>query len=391
MILFDHQTFVFQRYGGISRMFSEIMEYLYEKNVDFHLPIFYTENANIVNRSYYKSTKSDLVTHLPGPKDWSFQGAFPGKGRLYNIVKRMNDKKWSRVHGANNDLVNNLLKNNQVRVFHPTYFDNYYFATVNQYNKPFIITIYDLIHEKFMGLFPLNDMVIQNRFDICSRASLIIAISESTKKDLIEIYNIDPKKIKVIHLASSLESSPLSPVKNFMLKDYILYMGDRWIYKNFKNFIHSVLPIIKKYKVMVVCAGSHPFNHEENQFLDSLGIRGKVMHIPISNDGNISWLYSNARLFVFPSLYEGFGIPLLEAMSQNCPVVCSNTSSFPEVVGNAAVTFDPWEIDSMTASIQSVFESETLRNDLIKKGKEQLTKFNWKKCGEEHLKLYKEF
>ena len=78
-------------------------------------------------------------------------------------------------------------------------------------------------------------------------------------------------------------------------------------------------------------------------------------------------------------------------MSQNCPVVCSNTSSFPEVVGNAAVTFDPWEIDSMTASIQSVFESETLRNDLIKKGKEQLTKFNWKKCGEEHLKLYKEF
>jgi glycosyltransferase involved in cell wall biosynthesis len=391
MILFDHQTFIFQRYGGISRMFSEIMKYLTDNNVDFQLPIVYSDNVNLINRSYYKPTRPNYIYKLPDPGDWLFKGFFPGKGRIYNIVKNYYEKKRHGILETNNTLVNNYLTRNQVQVFHPTYFDNYFMETIVKCNKPYIITIYDLIHEKFMGLFSREDMVLKNRFELCSKAACIIAISESTKNDLIEIYNINPKKIKVIHLASSLDSSFLVPIKDFPLKDYILYIGDRWYYKNFRNFLYSVTPIIKKHRVIVVCAGSKPFTQKEIQLMDFLGIRGKVVYIPISNDGNLSWLYSNARLFVFPSLYEGFGIPLLEAMSLNCPVACSNTSSFPEVVGDAARVFDPWNVESMTDAIQKVFESNTLRNQLINKGKERIKLFSWEKCGEEHLKIYKEF
>ena len=391
MILFDHQTFYNQKYGGISLMFSEIMNHLYSMNENFVLPIKYTENANLINKAYYQPKQRYFKYILPNLEDWFYHKSFPGKRQAYNIVKKIYNRYKRIVYSSNSLLINEALQKKNIKIFHPTYFDTYFLETVKMTRKPFVITVYDLIHEKFNGFFSHKDAVLRNRYLLCNHAEKIIAISESTKRDLLEIYNIDPAKVIVIHLASSVQKHLPEPILNFPFKDFILYVGDRWHYKNFKNFLQSVSPIIKKYKAIVVCVGSHSFRREETKIMDSLGIRGNVIHIPFTTESNLAWLYANARLFVFPSLYEGFGIPLLEAMSFNCPIVCSNTSSFPEVVSDVANTFDPWDIESMTHAIYKVFESETLRNQLIKKGKERIKLFNWRKCGEEHLNIYKEF
>lgn len=391
MILFDHQTFIFQKYGGISRMFSEIMKYLHEHNVEFQLPIICSDNANLTGKPFYKPTSPNFTKEIPDIEDWLIRGAFPGKGRAYSIARMFYDRKKKRLHPENKSLVLEVLKKLPVKVFHPTYFDDYFLDTVSRTKKPFIITVYDLIHEKFMGYFSKEDLVLKNRRELCRRAEHIIAISESTKKDLMEIYNIEPEKISVIHLASSLKTASSVPIRDSFLKDYILFVGDRWYYKNFTQFLYSVEKIIKKHKIMVVCAGSRPFTKEETGFMDSLGILGKVVQIPVADDGNLAWLYSNARLFVFPSMYEGFGIPILEAMSMNCPVVCSSTSSFPEVAGDAAETFDPWDTESMKYAIETVFESDVKRNRLIKQGAVQAEKFSWEKTNQAHMSLYKKF
>ena len=107
------------------------------------------------------------------------------------------------------------------------------------------------------------------------------------------------------------------------------------------------------------------------------------------DDAKLANYYRNASLFVYPSLYEGFGIPPLEAMGYGCPVVCSNTSSIPEVVGDAAILFDPYSLDSISNAIETVLTNNHLRSSLISRGFEQIQKFSWKKCADETLDVYK--
>ena len=143
----------------------------------------------------------------------------------------------------------------------------------------------------------------------------------------------------------------------------------------------------KNDELHVVCAGSLPFTHKEKMFLKNMNILDKVHHVKI-NDAILKNLYRNARAFVFPSLYEGFGLPVLEAFSCGCPVIMSNTSSLPEIGGDGAIYFNPSDKESIILAIEKVLFNERYRDDLIKKGYNRLKIFSWEITADKTKKLY---
>ena len=164
--------------------------------------------------------------------------------------------------------------------------------------------------------------------------------------------------------------------------------GSRSAYKNFDFFIESVAGILcKDEELQVVCAGSSPFTNKEKTTLKNLNILHKVHHVKI-NDTILKNLYKNARAFIFPSLYEGFGLPVLEAFSCGCPIMLSNSSSLPEIGGNAAIYFDPYDSTSLSEALEHLISDDTLRLELIHKGSERLKLFSWEITANETKNIY---
>jgi glycosyltransferase involved in cell wall biosynthesis len=225
---------------------------------------------------------------------------------------------------------------------------------------------------------------------LANKAVAIIAVSENTKNDIIKLYGIDENKITVVYHGNSLfVDDNMNTLINKLPERYILYVGDRWAYKNFDYFVKSVIPILQKDKgLYLVCGGSHPFNKKEIRLLKYYRCENRVLHVCVSDNDTLIGLYKNALAFVFPSLYEGFGIPVLESFSCGCPVVLSNSSSFPEVAGEAGVYFNPEDESSIREAIGSVIYNEEVRADLIKKGYKQLEKFSWEKTALETRRVY---
>jgi len=364
-ILFDHQTFVYQNYGGISRYFTELIYALKnEYQIDVEVQNIYSYNENLAEKQLAKN--NHIFKNIKG--GWRVPHWFAHINKMF--VKQK------------------LLKG--IDIFHPTYYDTYYLKYLG--NTKFVLTLHDMIHEKYLSdsnSTKTNLQVIENKKILASKASKIIAVSESTKRDIIEMYGIDEAKIEVIYLSNSL----LPPVEKYVPtinipKEYILFVGARAGYKNFSLFLHSITSLlIEKENLHLVCAGGTPFTEEElNQILKSK-LNNKIIRVPV-DDKILAYLYQNAICFVFPSLYEGFGIPTLEAFACGCPLVLSNTSSMPEVGGDAAVYIDPASELSIYEGVKKVVENKDLQIELIEKGYLQVKKFSWKKCVDEHYNLY---
>jgi glycosyltransferase involved in cell wall biosynthesis len=360
-ILYDHQTFTLQKYGGISRYFYELIrEFDKVEGIKTNLPLIVSNNHYISDKQYVK-----FINFLPSKY-------FRGKYRLFNIVNKLNT-------------ILELRKQN-FDIFHPTYYDPYFLKYLQ--GKPFVLTVYDMIHEKFREMFRATDKTIQNKKLLIDEASKIIAISESTKNDLIKIYGTDESKIEVVYLGNSM--FPKSEIQiNFEIpKKYILFVGTRGIYKNFERFIKSISQILNQNKeLFVLCAGGGKFTRAETQFLSDLGVIRKVLQYDV-NDDILAYFYKNALAFIFPSLYEGFGIPILESFACGCPVICSYTSSLPEIAGEAACYFDPYSELSIRNMVLKVLEDTSLRHNLILKGYERLKKFSWQQTAEQTKKIY---
>jgi glycosyltransferase involved in cell wall biosynthesis len=265
-------------------------------------------------------------------------------------------------------------------VFHPTYYDPYFLRYLK--GKPFVLTVHDMIYELFPEYFTEDKYTVQNKRILISSASRINVISESTKKDLLRLFPEVENKITVVYHGCSF------PVLDGITEkeDYILFTGARSGYKNFSNFIQALAPLLVSYNLKLVCTG-HPFNTEEKEMLENLNIADKTICKYVS-DKELIDLYAKALAFVFPSLYEGFGFPVLEAFAAGAPAVLANTSSLPEIGANAAVYFDPYSIDDMRNKIECVITSPDIQRDLMKKGKTRVKQFSWEKCASETLAVY---
>ena len=383
-VLFDYQIFETQTYGGISRYYVELLKTFSKNNlIDWELPIIYSNNIYLENEpnlfKFIKKKKDPFSYFLP-----NFN--FKGKWKLYKTLNKLTG--FPKEEFANRELNLKHIKEKDFDVFHPTYYNDYYLEYIS--DKPFVITVHDLIHEKFSVQNLVTDFHSDTKRKVIEKAAKVIAISENTKKDLIELFKVDEEKIEVIYQANSLQSDYnfASLFQKLKLPEkYLLFVGNRKGYKNFDFFIHSVAPILKDNKdLFVVCTGS-AFSQAELHVFLNLGISNQMKHHFV-DDISLAFLYKNALAFIFPSLYEGFGIPILEAFSCGCPALLSNTSSFPEVGGDAATYFNPANKISIYEAVNSILNNENIRIEMRQKGYERLKLFSWEKTALETKAVY---
>jgi len=378
-ILYDHQIFSTQKYGGISLYFSELMsQFSLNPDIDFHIALGYSNNQNIRNKPLLN-------------KYWSKNNLFcPFINQFPFIEKHMPDSIMYRILN-NQKESERLLKKQDFHVFHPTYYNPYFLKYLH--NKPFVITVYDMIHELFPMYFSTSDPTRKWKKELIYESDFIIAISKNTKDDIIKLFDIDPEKIFVVHLGNPFESftrgQEPEKIQNVPVlgESYLLYVGNRQGYKNYIFFVQSIADFLRQNGIYLYCAGGEPFTDQEREMLEKLGIQNFVRFIRV-NDKILMNLYKNALAFVFPSLYEGFGLPVLEAFSCGCPALLSNTSSLPEIGGNAAIYFDPTNSDSIVNGIESLLSDEKRRNDLISQGYQRLNYFSWRKTAMQTLYVY---
>jgi glycosyltransferase involved in cell wall biosynthesis len=358
-IAYDYKIFWSQRYGGISRYFSNLFFNFHLKNIDFKIFAPFYKNHYIKNLNHSNLNGKHLNYVIPYT---SF------------IIK-----KFTEVYGFH------LMRKWKPDIIHYTY----YYNKLKKTDKPTIITVYDLIHEKNSisnnkPFFPKKNMI--------ELADHIICISEKTRKDLIEIYGVQEKKTSVIYLGSE-HAEIQKTTKNMNLdKPYILFVGSREKYKNFNFFIKSYAESNKLLNNFdIVLFGGGNLNKEEKKFITKNKINENSIKYIFGDDELLMQLYQNAGVFVFPSLDEGFGIPVVEALKNKCPVICSDIEIFREIGGDYVKYFNIHHTESLTKAIEDIMFSIEEKNLFKEKGYTNSKKFSWKKCADETLLVYKNF
>lgn len=360
-VLYDQQVFDMQKYGGISRYFANLA-FGINKSVDASCEI-----ACLYSTNYY-------LQDFPLP--------FNNQIGRYFLRKDTKRIKW-------NDRYNiKAIKKSDYDVFHTTYYDPYFLDFLK---KPFVLTVHDMIHEKYPAFFRDSTEMIERKSTLIKAAHSIIAISKNTKKDILAFFPEVENKVSVIYhglpISSKIENCETKSA--FFSENYLLYVGERNHYKNFSLLIEAIYPILhENEELYLFCAGGGEFLEEEKELLRKYKIQEKCLQGNVT-DKTLGSLYKNALAFVYPSLEEGFGLPMLEAFRNNCPIISSNTSCLPEVGGNAVKYFNPFDKQCIHDMVKDVISSEEIRSNLVEKGVIQLSKFSFERCLSKTLEVYK--
>ncbi|MDP2691142.1 MAG: glycosyltransferase family 1 protein [bacterium] len=300
-----------------------------------------------------------------------------------------------------------------LKVLNREQIDLMYFPHFNapiRYKKPFVVTIHDLTlhhypnksyHPRWSAKKSLQIAVyrfIMGR--VLKHARKIIAVSDNTRQDLIREYLIPEEKIvKILEgVPESFQQASeeqLDRVRNTyaITKPYLLYTGVWRSHKNLLNLIQAFHQLLKRgHDIQLVLTGKKdPSYPEIPKLIEDLDLKNEVILTGFVSEEDLIALNSGARVFVFPSLYEGFGLPPLEAMQLGVPVACSKNSSLPEVCGDAALYFDPHQKDDMVRQIELLLIDEALRDEMIRRGHENLKRFSWKTMSSGILDIFNSF
>ena len=356
--MYDYQMFTFQRFGGVTRYFADLMYNLPDGEFAADAPMKYCENHYVTNTYGHK------YDTIPFPANYRV------RRRIYSLFNR--------------NISERAIRQGNYDIFHPTYYNPYFLKAVKECGKPLVLTIHDMTFERYPQNVLFYDRTIQHKRQLIAEADHIIAVSENTKRDIVDILSTDPSKISVVHHGYK----PITTVAPKLFDHYILYVGERKGYKNFQPWLSAIAPVLQlDPKLRIVCTGS-PFTKQEMELFTQLGIDKRLIHIS-ANDAQMASLYRNALCFVFPSHYEGFGLPILEAFHNNCPVCLSNASCFPEVAGDAAIYFNPGDAQSMLDTMKEILESQALRDELQKKGTLRSKEYSLERMVEQTCNVYR--
>jgi glycosyltransferase involved in cell wall biosynthesis len=256
-----------------------------------------------------------------------------------------------------------------------------------------IASHHECTHERFPELFPDVKKVLWARKWLFPRVDAIICCSESTRRDLLHFYNVDPAKTRVIYhgltvLPRSQEAAAV--LRRQLRREYILYVGMRAAFKNFRGLLQAMHDAKVQDYVDLLVLGGGQLSGEEKTLINSLGLGNSVVSMPKVSDELLAEAYAGAKLFVYPSLSEGFGIPPLEAMSLGCPVLASRGGAIPEVCGDAPFYFDPADQDSFARELLRALSDEPSRERAVRTGQVVASRYDWNKCSEQTLALYRE-
>jgi glycosyltransferase involved in cell wall biosynthesis len=358
-VVYDHQAFTMQRYGGISRYFVEL--------------------ARALNRVHGFSSsiaaplhQNEYLRHsgLRGPH--CFAGAsFRGADRMRALVNRRMLPLVLNLLGA--DLV------------HATY----YWPTTRRRGNPLVLTVYDMIHELMPGT---DHMTAGLKRRAVEEADHVLCISTQTQSDLVRILGVAPAKTSVTHLAHSMPVVRPEELGASGLgeRPFILYVGLRGGYKNFGSLLLAFASsAVLKHDFDILCFGGGSLSAAERDTARAIGLNDKQLRHVSGDDSALAQAYTQAQAFVYPSLYEGFGIPPLEAMARGCPVICSDRSSIPEVVGDAAELFDPTDEESIRRSLEAVCLDPVRQKNLRQAGLQRQALYSWERCARETGQVYR--
>jgi glycosyltransferase involved in cell wall biosynthesis len=263
---------------------------------------------------------------------------------------------------------------------------------------PVIITVHDIAYVRFPNLLNKSRRIYKKNILKMSikKADIIVADSYSTKRDIIEFFNVEEKKIKVVYLGVEYRFRPISNVEEYRLRNnlpskMILNVGTLEPRKNIVALIRAFKKLkgrgLKDYKLVI--AGDKGWLYKQIfKEIESNDLQKEVLFLGIVEDEDLPMLYNCADIFVYPSLYEGFGLPPLEAMACGIPVITSNTSSLPEVVGNAGIMVDPDDVNSLCEAMYNVLKDKELWHQMSKKGLERAKLFPWEDTAKKVLEIY---
>ena len=353
-ILYDYQAFSRQFYGGVSRYFVELARRLSrQENTEVKIlaPLYINHYLKELDPGIVSGRQ---VTQVP-----------KAAGRLFNIYNRAATRRQAASYRPD--------------ILHETYYAQQSIPLRSKQAR--VVTVHDMIHERFPEYFPGWDNTAATKQLAVTRADHVICVSENTRRDLLEIGNVRPDKVSVVHHGFDSPQAQDTLAEPLLDGPYLLHVGIRSGYKNFQRLLEAYAgnPALHQ-QFRLVCFGGGKFNHAEERQRKTLGLaEGRLVWMG-GSDSVLTQLYLHAAAFVHPSLYEGFGIPLLEAMAHGCPVVCSTGGSIPEVVGNAGEFFDPCDTAAIAQAIENVAGSQERAAKLRALGRQRITRFTWEQC-----------
>lgn len=359
-ILFDYSAFVMQSRGGVSRVLFEAFKHILQMDgVECFLFAGFHKNQ------YLRDASPEVKQHIIG---WYLPPRIV-KQRLFMPVNRL--------------LIRVFAKKYQPDICHFTYFDT---PTVPDRCKV-VVTIHDMIHELYPEMFSENDPQSGWKRTAVKRADGVVCVSNNTLCDLEKYIDLENKQTCVIYHGNSF--SEVTPALLTVKKSYFLYVGSRSVsYKNFDLILEAMADTEIGNKVSLVCFGGGDLKPEEIKLINKFGLSDYVAQVS-GSDELLAAYYKNARALIYPSTYEGFGLPPLEAMGLGCPVLVSSAPPLPEVVENAGLYFNPNSSNELFGCMQRIL-SEPEREHWSVKGMEQSRKFQWCKMAEQLFSFYKQ-
>lgn len=359
---------VFHNKTGLGNYSRDLIRILSEKYPQNHYLLY---NPKPAKKQLFSSSGNDVIERLPCN---SFHAFFYNYWRQLGIRKDLLKDGVQVFHGLTGEIPYGLKKSGIKSV----------------------VTIHDLIFLRYPRFYSFFDKIIHTlkaRYAV-NHADVVVAVSEQTKRDIIQFFKIDPNKIRVIYqgcqdvfreyMADEVRSQLISRFN--LPKSFILNVGTIEERKN----ILSVVKVLRNIDTHLVIVGSDTeYTLLVKRYIKEFHLESKVSFLKGVSSQELAALYRSAQLFVYPSLFEGFGIPIIEALYSGTPVITSKGSCFGEAGGEGSIYVDPFNCDELQAAIVKVLDDVTLRTKMIKEGKEYVTRFNSGYIGDSYIKLYK--
>lgn len=354
-VIFDHLCF-WQRYGGVARYFVELYR---------HLPAGSAEMTVRYSNNHY--LKEAGIRVRPFIKGWSFRG----KPRL--------EKQWGKIFSLSR------LRQANYDVYHQTHYDCYAYRFLPP-TVARVTTLHDANFFTIPTLYKPHSTLRRAMIRSAEMADHIITVSYNSKQEICRFLGCPEQKISVIYHGVNHTLYQQAPQWQ-RTERYILYVGARNAYKNFIRLCDAFALIRhKENSLWLYCCGERQ-SRAEYDMLRAKAIADRVKFLS-PTDQELASLYKSAQCFVFPSLAEGFGLPIVEAMAAGCPTVLSNRSCFPEIAQQAALYFDAEDIEQMAEQILRCCSDEALQQRLKREGELRSANFTWQHSAQEHIELY---
>ena len=367
-VFYDHQVTSLQDAGGVSRYFYELAR-------------VFSQNARVQPELLHGFSQSVMPFRaLPPPaRVWSWPAAAPKAGYARYAINEALTAAMAPFLG-------------ECDVYHSTYQR----ALPWVRRRALVVTHHDSTPDRYPELFSDAAAIHARLEGLYARADRILCISENSRRDLLQFYRVDERKTEVIYQGFAPLSASEDAAAELLLwiaekelvgRPFLLYVGSRPAYKNF-SLVLEALVRQRNPDLWLLAIGGGNFTVEEHHRIDQMGLRHRVRLLPYASDGQLAAAYRAACLFVYPSLYEGFGFPPLEAMSAGCPALVSGTSAMPEICGDAAFYFDPTRVEELTSLTGELLADERLRLSKKAAGEARISLYSWEKTAAATLAAY---